>query len=314
MVRESGDQVIAEGHVKRFVVLLGMGTGLMLMTGCSSDRTATVSAAAAATPVAAPARQAAAKTSNPEYFETSGPVVVENQVDVAAQREGVVAQILVDVGTPVHKGQMLAQLDDRQLTAQYEAAVAKAAAVEQDAHNWETEIKLVETDLIRDEELYKYRLITLQQLEHSRYKLLGAKQQREREVQNTNEALATAKALRLELEKTRIVAPFEGVVARRYIRQGQKVALNDRLFWVTATGPLNVRFTLPQELVTKVLRGETISLSAPGAGGAEHKATITLVSPVVDPSSGTIEVQAQVVGEPGELRPGMTVNVRVRNP
>ena len=44
-----------------------------------------------------------------------------------------------------------------------------------------TIIKLVETDLARDEQLYKYQLITLQQLEHSRYKLIGAKQQRERD-------------------------------------------------------------------------------------------------------------------------------------
>ena len=111
--------------MKRSVVLLGIGTGLLLMTACSSDRTATVSAAAAPPPAAAPVRQAAAKP-NPEYFETSGPVVVENQVDVAAQREGVVARILADVGTPVHKGQLLAQLDDRQLTADRDAAKAKA--------------------------------------------------------------------------------------------------------------------------------------------------------------------------------------------
>jgi RND family efflux transporter MFP subunit len=300
--------------VKRWVVLLGIGTGLMLMMACSSDRTATVSAAAAAPPVAAPALQVAAKNSNPEYFETSGPLVVENQVDVASQRDGVVAKILVDVGTSVRKGQLLAQLDDRQLAAQHEAAVAKAAAVEQDARNWETEIKLVESDLARDEQLYKYQLITLQQLEHSRYKLIGAKQQRERELQNTNEARATARALQLELEKTRILAPFDGVVARRYVRQGQKVALNDRLFWVTATSPLTVRFTLPQGLISKVKTGELLTLSATDLAGPEHKAKVTLVSPVVDPSSGTIEVQAQVVGEPGDLRPGMTVNVRVRNP
>jgi membrane fusion protein (multidrug efflux system) len=304
--------VIAEGHVKRFALLLGIGmAAAMLMTGCSSDRPVTVSAAAA-TPAAA--AQPAAKVERSNAYQASGPLVVENQVDVAAQREGVVAIILVDVGASVRKGQSLAQLDDRQLAAQHDAAVAKAAAVEQDARNWETEIKLVETDLARDEELYKYQLITLQQLEHSRYKLIGAKQQREREVQNTNEARAMAKALQLELEKTRIVAPFNGVVARRYVRQGQKVALNDRLFWVTATSPLTVRFTLPQELMSKVKAGELLTLSAPEMAGPEHKAKVTLVSPVVDPSSGTIEVQAQVVGEPGELRPGMNVNIRIAKP
>ncbi|MGH9522810.1 MAG: efflux RND transporter periplasmic adaptor subunit [Terriglobales bacterium] len=278
-----------------------------IMAGCSSGRPIPVTVSAAS-PALAPATPAAAAA--PEFYQTTGPLVVENQVDVGAERQGVVTNILADVGARVRKGQLLAQLDDRQLTAQHDAAVAKALAAEQDSLNWDTEIKLVETDLSRDEQLYQYKLITLQQLEHSRYKLVGARQQKEREVENTREARELAKALELELDKTRIIAPFDGVVARRYIRVGQNVATNDRLFWVTATAPLNVRFTLPQELVAKVKAGELVAISAPG-GTAEHQAKITLVSPVVDPASGTIEVQARVEGEPADLRPGMTVTVKV---
>lgn len=296
--------------MKHSNILLPIGICFALFaSGCSSDRPATV-IAAAATPVTT---QPAARPERSDAYQASGPLVVENQVDVAAQREGVVAKILVDVGASVRKGQLLAQMDDRQLAAQRDSAVAKAAAVEQDAQNWETEIKLVESDLARDEQLYKYQLITLQQLEHSRYKLIGAKQQREREVQSTNEARATAKALQLELEKTRIVAPFDGVVARRYVRTGQKVALSDRLFWVTATSPLTVRFTLPQEFVAKVRVGDEITVGASFGSATRHPARITHVSPVVDPSSGTIEIQAQVSGPPGELRPGMTVNIDVKS-
>ena len=321
MVRLSGDLVICrpvievEETVKSLWIVLAMGASASLcVTGCSSGQPVNAAARSTAVTPAAAATTAEARTERVDVYQASGPLVVENQLDVAAQREGVVAKILVDVGASVHKGQLLAQMDDRQLAAQHEATVAKAAAVEQDARNWETEIKLVETDLARDEQLYKYQLITQQQLEHSRYKLIGATQQREREVQNTNEARATAKALQLELEKTRIVAPFDGVVARRYVRTGQKVALGDRLFWVTATSPLTVRFTLPQELISKVKAGELLTLSSPESTGPDHRAKVTLVSPVVDPSSGTIEVQAQVVGEPGELRPGMTVSIRLKHP
>ena len=296
--------------MKRLVKMLPVGATIaILLTACSSDRAVTVSAAAAAPP---PTSAPAAKVERTDLYQASGPLVVENQVDVAAQREGVVAKILADVGTRVHKGQLLAQLDDRQLKAEHDASVAKARSIEADQKNWETEIKMVESDLARDEELYKYQLITLQQLEHARYKLVGARQQRERELETTREARARAQALQLEFDKTRIVAPFDGVVARRYVRLGQKVATNDRLFWVTATSPLNVRFTMPQELVTKVKRGELVSLVAPGLPGEPHQAKVTLVSPVVDPSSGTIEVQAQVQGEPGDLRPGMTVEIRVK--
>ena len=281
---------------------------LALLSACQSGPPAAVPTASASAPAAVPARPAAPATN---AYQTTGPLVVENQVDVTAQRTGVVAKVLADVGTPVHKGELLAQLDDRQLVADHEAAVAKALSVEQDAKNWETEIKLVDNDLARDEELYKNQLITLQQLEHSRFKAEGARQQREREVQSTREAKAKAQALQLELDKTKIIAPFDGVVARRYVRMGQQVAPNDRLFWVTATAPLNVRFTLPQEMVAKVKPGEVVTVAA-GNDGPEHQAKVTLVSPVVDPSSSTFDVQAQVLGAPGELRPGMTVNIRVK--
>ncbi len=296
--------------------LLGIGAAVMagLMTGCSSDRTATVSAAAAAPPAAAPARQVAAKTSNPEYFETSGPVVVENQVDVAAQREGVVAKILADVGTPVHKGQILAQLDDRQLTADRDVAADKVQSADASLRNWNEEVKVLETDLARDEALFKAKLITELQLEHSRYKLAADRFDAERAVHGLAESKNTLKSLQLEWEKTRITAPFGGVVARRYVRVGQKVATGDRLFWVTATSPLNVRFTLPQEFVGKIKIGSEVRVAPPFEPTAQKTAKVTLVSPVVDPSSATIEVQAQVQGPPGDLRPGMTVNVRVRNP
>ena len=288
--------------ISRLVVPILMALAL---AGCSSDRPAAVPTAAAS-----PAPDTTKATASPEFYQTTGPIVVENQVDVAAERDGVVARIVADVGVRVRKGDLLAQFDDRQLVADHDAAVAKALSVEQDARNWDTEIKLVQNDLARDEELYKYKLITQQQVEHTRFKLEGARQQREREVQSTRQAQDMAKSLELELAKTRIVAPFDGIVARRYVRAGQNVAKNDRLFWVTATEPLNVRFTLPQELVAKVRTGSMVSVTGAGSGTA-REAKVTQVSPVVDPASGTIEVQARLEGDAGELRPGMTVTIKI---
>ena len=51
-------------------------------------------------------------------------------------------------------------------------------------------------------------------------------------------------SIELELEKTKITAPFDGLIARRYVREGQNVIKGDRLFWVTAESPLLLRFTL----------------------------------------------------------------------
>src|ERR1700723_901919 len=76
----------------------------LMLAGCESATPAAPNPAASVTP-AAPA----AAPTQPEFYRTSGPIVVENQVDVSAQREGMVTEILADVGELVHRGQLLAR-------------------------------------------------------------------------------------------------------------------------------------------------------------------------------------------------------------
>lgn len=298
--------------------LLAMAA-LGILAGCSSDTPTTVEAAAKAAPKAA----ASAPAPSPEFYQASGPLIVENQVDVLAQREGVVARINAEVGKRVRKGDLLALLDDRQLTADRDAADAQVKSLTEDLKHWQALDSVHDADLSRSEALWKSNVISAQQVEHDRYTAIGSKFEIARQQQDLRNAEEKLKSLNLELEKTRIVAPFDGVVARRYIREGQRIANNDRMFWVSATAPLLVKFTLPQEFVGRVHAGAEVQVTAISDGGrstptgattggpALHPAKIKIVSPVVDPSSGTIEVQAQVVGEPAGLEPGMTVNIRV---
>ena len=282
---------------------------LFAFTACSNDAVTSVQAAPAAPAASAPAPSPAASS---PYYQTSGPLVVENQVDVQAQREGVVASIAADVGTRVRKGQLLAELDQRQLRADRDAADAKVQSLTEDLKHWEALDSVHDADLSRSEEMWKYHIISAQQVEHDRYTSIGSKFEIARQKEDLRNAQESLKSLDLELEKMRIVAPFDGVVARRYIRVGQRIANNDRLFWVSETAPLLARFTLPQSFVGHIRPGDEVQVGA--AGGSLSPARVKLVSPVVDPSSGTIEVQAQVVGEPADLRPGMTVNIRIANP
>jgi len=286
------------------VALVGMA---LLLGGCGRSEPVTVANAAA--PVRTEPARAAAPSSQP--YVASGPLVVENQVDVAAQREGVVARTDADVGTAVRKGDLLAELDNRQLLADIDAATARVRSAQFQMQHFAAEIKVKETDLARDEAMYKAELITTQQLEHSRYAVESERFEEQREREYLKSAQDTLKSLQFELDKTRIAAPFDGIVARRYVRVGQKVALNDRLYWVTAMSPLNVRFTVPQEFSGKIGRGDEVSVSSAANPEQQHTARVTSVSPVVDPASGTLEVQAQVVGKSAELVPGMTVNIRV---
>ena len=282
-------------------------TGSLLLCGC--DRSQPITTAQAA----APAHSEAAKPAAPQAYVTTGPLVVENQVDVAAQREGVVAKLVSDVGTPVRKGDLLGELDNRQLQADIDGAESRVRSAQFEMEHYAAEIKLKETDLARDEAMFKADLITAQQVEHSRYAVQSEKFEEQREREYLRAAQDTLKSLQLEYEKTRILAPFDGLVARRYVRVGQKVALNERLFWVTAMAPLTVRFTVPQEFTGKLHGGDEVSVTSAANPEQLHSARVTSVSPVVDPASGMLEVQAQVTGKFADLVPGMTATVRIAN-
>src|SRR5260370_28747774 len=108
-------------------------------------------------------------------------------------------------------------------------------------------------------------------------------------------------------------APFDALVARRYVRAGQQVAKGDRLFWVTAEGPLRLRFTLAERFLGRLRKGQQVPLSSPDVPQGRYVAKVIEVSPVVDPASGTVEVLVEVVGASGQLRPGMTASVLLHN-
>jgi membrane fusion protein, multidrug efflux system len=293
-------------YVRKYVVTF-VAVLMVLLTACDSKTPVATSAAATPAPRAVKDTEPAATD---EYI-ASGPLVVENQVDVPAQRAGVVARIEADVADRVRKGQVLAELDNRQLLAERDAADAKLKSTKFELEHWQAETKVRDSDRSRDEEMFKASLITAKQLEHSQYAVEGAKFETQREEQNVRNAQQALRAMELELEKTRIIAPFDGVVARRYVRVGQKVAISDRVFWVTALSPIDVKFTVPQELVGKLKRGDQVSVITPSMPGKPHGARITIVSPVVDPSSGTFEVQARLADSAADLLPGMTVNIRI---
>jgi RND family efflux transporter MFP subunit len=287
--------------------MVGLIVLALTCSACNSVKETSV-AAVASTPVAPVAAPAGGGTT--DTFVASGPVVVENQVDVSALREGVVVSILAQPGNPVHKGQLLAKLDDRQISADLEAAAARVRALEANVENWQAETKVLQADRSRAEKLYEDKVIAKEELDHAVYK----EEADEYEVQREKESLTNAKyvqaSLELEREKTRVTAPFDGIVARRYVRVGQKVAVGDRLFWVTALTPLQVKFTLPEHFFGKIHEGEQVTLSSADISPeTKYTARIVQISAVVDPSSGTIEVLAQVVGSAPALRPGMLVNI-----
>src|SRR5215472_9511863 len=306
MVGAGGEETVS----KHWLAVALIAPLVVSLAGCQGNNPGTVSAGSS-TPIPASIPVPADPGARPDPLLVSGPLVVEHEVDVAAQRDGIVTRILAEPGERVKAGDLLAELDDRQLSADLEAARAKTRSIEADLKNWEAEAKVMQSDYERAKKMWDADIITKEQLEHAQFKA----ESEQWDIQRVRELLTNSRqeehSLELELDKTRIRAPFAGLVARRYVRAGQQVAKNDRLFWVTAEAPLLLRFTLPEKFLGHIRKGLQLPLTSPDFPEEKHIAEVVAVSPVVDPASGTIEVGVELIGPLGQLRPGMTAIVRL---
>lgn len=289
-------------------------------TGCGDAKSESAAAPARAPAPATSTAPSPPVNSSPvpappeDGFTASGPLIVEHQLEIAAQTPGVISKVYVEAGTRVKAGTLLAQIDDRQVTANLEAARAKTRSIENDLKNWQAEAEVVKADYVRAQRAFNEGLIPEEQLQHAKFKAESEGWDVKRVTELLNTSRQEERSLELEMEKNHIAAPFESLVARRYVREGQSVARGDRLFWVTAEAPLLLRFTLPEKFLGRVKIGQQLALTSSDLPNEQHVARIKEVSPVVDPSSGTFDVLAELQGARGELRPGMTASIKLDAP
>jgi membrane fusion protein, multidrug efflux system len=301
----------------RNTLLWAVVTASTLTAGCGSARppledvssAAPLSTPAAAQPVT-PVDQPALPVRN-SGLVVSGPIIVEHEIDLTAQRDGVVSKIFCDVPTRVKAGTVLAQLDDRELQANLDSARAKTRSIEDDLNNWKAERAVMQADYVRAQQLFSEGLTSEEQVQHAQYQVVSHDWDIKRVTELLDNARDDERSLTIEIEKTKIIAPFDALVARRYVREWQTVAKGDRLFWITSEGPLLMRFTMPERFFGKLRMGQVFAVDSADAPGELHSVRVREISPVIDPASGTFEVLVEFSGNRGLLRPGMTASVHL---
>lgn len=213
-------------------------------------------------------------------------LMVDQEVTVAARITGIVATILVDRGSAVTQGQVLATLE----ASEYDAAIRQAKE--------DMDLKKIEYE--RAESLVSSKVLSAQDRDEKKAQYQVAVATWER-----------AKAVR---DYTVVRAPFAGVVTEKYVRLGEKVIedKNDPLFKISATEPLLARVYLPEERLLRVKVGDRVQVTAERFPDVKTTGEVQFVSPTVDPASGTFQVIVRVRRDPAKtvLRPGLAVQVR----
>ncbi len=247
--------------------------------------------------------------SSPVKSEPSIPAVltVEHTAVVLAQRDGIVTGLRGEEGMRVTKGQVIAQLDDRDLRIQLGEATLEVSRLLVEEQQYQAQAQVNRSELEQEKALFKDGLTSRRQLDRAQARLDVSVQEAEKSRLNTRIARAKVDAARAEIDKTLICAPFDGIIIHRHVSQGANAVRNDKLFELSQPGPLQVRFQS-----TPARHGE-VELLLPDGNQVVAHARIQRVTPVADVASNTLGYVAEVIGGTG-LIPGMAVNVRFPGP
>ena len=244
-------------------------------------------------------------------YTTVGPLVVEQQADVVAERDGRITSVNVEIGDHVRRGEVLALLDDRALQAARAEKAARIDSLKAQVQTWEAEQKSNEADLRRADAMRAEKILDDEDWEHVQYKLTETKSQVARYKADEAASEAELHAADVELGQSRVMAPFNGVVGRRSVHMAQAVKKGDALFWITAQAPLRVIFTVPESAMSFFPGAQNLSSPPRIIPRLKQTATVYRVSPVVDPASGSIEVIGSLEKPSPLLKPGMSMQVKL---
>lgn len=229
------------------------------------------------------------ETSLPErgdvYAIYAGTAAIEAyaEADVIARVAGEVREILVEEGDEVREGQILARLDGDRLRLELNESAARLRRLQRD---YERNVNLREQGLISegDFDRIKYDLEALQ-AEHN---LAG-----------------------LELDYTQIRAPIDGVISERYVKLGTTLSVDDPTFRVTSLDPLVAYLFVPEREFRNIRAGQPVGLDIDALDGPPVISSVTRVSPIVDPVTGTFKITIEIYDDARRIKPGMFARIGV---
>jgi membrane fusion protein (multidrug efflux system) len=215
----------------------------------------------------------------PMQANYTGPASLEaeREADVVAKTSGVLLRLMVEEGDRVREGQVLAQLDPER--PRLELARAEA------------NLKRLENDFKRSQELFATKLVSPEAHDRVRFDL---------ETQKAAFDLA-----RLELSYTQIVAPIDGVISERMVKEGNLIQLHQTLFRIDDFDPLLAVLSVPERELMTLKPQLPVSMSVDALPGVSFAGVVARVSPVVDPATGTFRVTCEFRDDTGSLKTGM---------
>lgn len=216
-----------------------------------------------------------------DRFRAVGTIDAMETVRIVNEIAGVVRELPFAEGSAVAQGELIARLDDSELSAES----ARADALQDQARTNHERVR---------------RLLEQQ----------AASQQ---EMDDVSSALKVAEAnavvARTRLEKAHIRSPLTGVAGRRLVSPGAYLAVGTGITEVASIGMVKVGFSAPERYLSQLRRRAAVTIVTSAYPGEVFTGDISVVDPILDATSHTVQMVARIRNRGGKLRPGMSADV-----
>ncbi len=246
------------------------------------------------------------------YFEGTGNAAAINSANLVARVSGFLTEVAYQDGMPVKKGAHLFTIEPEP----YELKLQQSQAAEAGA---QAALTQAQADFDRQQELVARQAVSKATLDTSTANRDSAKSK-------LLQSQADTKQAQINLDYTRVVAPFDGIVTARQVSVGELVGGSGAqvLATIVQLDPIHVNFSASERDVLRVrdmlvkrglnagdLLGTEVDVALQTDQGFPHKGKLNYVAPTVDPGTGTLAARAELANPTRLLLPGFFVRVRV---
>lgn len=237
--------------------------------------------------------------------QAAGDIGPDDMVSVRPEVNGRIAELPVDIGDKVKKGDLLCALDDRDLQTERSSRLT-------DIEGAQLQLDQAKRNYERSKQLYASKLVSLEVFQDTETTYELAKNALER----SQKALSQVED---QLSKTRIVAPFDCTVLTRPVSIGQAVSgsggynSGTEIMTIANLSEMIIKAHLNQADVTQVKAGRQVDVQVEAVPGLRMTGTVERIAPqaTVDNGIKGFETQIRLRNIDPRVRPGMTANMTI---
>ncbi len=214
------------------------------------------------------------------YYTTTATLQAEHHAQIMGRTTGVAQELLVEEGDLVQRDQVLLRIEDDDLKLRVKQA--------------QINLSQLKSEHQRRVKMWESGVLAPQEFEES-----------ENAVERAEAELEVA---RLDLSYSEVRAPISGRIVRRHLDLGAQVQPGKLLFEIMDVNPLLARIYVPANRMGNLTVGQRLGFKLDSTGES-LSGSVRLISPIVDPETGTVKVTAEIRDYSPGTRPGDFVEV-----